>query len=313
MQDPVAVDTETRILVVDDELPVRNMLVRALSRENMVIDAAADAAEAIAIAGDRLPDLIVADVRLKHSSGLDLVDHFSDVPAVVISGYGEPTGMSAINGRRPLAFMAKPVDIPHLRETIRNAVTRYPGRPVPAAQHGWDAQSRVALAERCRFLACRLRTDRIVMTYQQNLIGARSDRDIFAGFFETYMRHFGAVGGIALVCDADARLQIVGRFGVPRPDTALFCRRLAGPLMDLLVAEPCMQVVDPLGTGALFDPGIRRFLPGITVLMIPLMPAPGELVGAIMLYKRGEQPFTGEEVSLAGRLAAPAATAVTAS
>ncbi len=313
MQDTVAVNTEIRILIVDDELPVRKMLVRALSREDMVIDAAADAAEAIAIADDRLPDLIVADVFLNNSSGLDLVDHFSDVPAVVISGYGKPSGMSAVNRHRPIAFMAKPVDIPHLRETIRNAVTRYRGRPVPSAPNGGDAQYRVALAGRCRFLARRLRTDRIVMEYQQHLIGARNDRDIFAGFFELFVRHFGSVGGVALICDADAALQIVGRFGVPRPDTPSFCRGLAGPLMDLLVAEPCMRIVDPLGTNALFDPRIRRFLPGLTVLMIPLMPAPGELLGAIMLYKRGEQPFTGEEVSLSGRLAAPAATAVMAS
>ena len=60
----------------------------------------------------------------------------------------------------------------------------------------------------------------------------------------------------------------------------------------------------------LFDESIQRYLPGITVLAIPLIPAPGEMIGVIMLYRKGEQPFTSEDMELAQLLAFPTAVAV---
>ena len=54
----------------------------------------------------------------------------------------------------------------------------------------------------------------------------------------------------------------------------------------------------------------RRYLPGVSALTIPLMPTPGELIGVVLLYRKGEQPFTDSDVALAELIAAPTSLAV---
>jgi GAF domain-containing protein len=55
---------------------------------------------------------------------------------------------------------------------------------------------------------------------------------------------------------------------------------------------------------------VTRYLPGVTILAIPLIPAPGELIGMVMLYRKGEQPFDQADIDLAAGLAHPTALAV---
>ena len=59
-----------------------------------------------------------------------------------------------------------------------------------------------------------------------------------------------------------------------------------------------------------FDESIRRYLPGVTALVLPLVPAPGELIGLVVLYRKGEQPFLDDDVALAEVVGHPTAIAV---
>ena len=115
---------------------------------------------------------------------------------------------------------------------------------------------------------------------------------------------------MALVCDEAAHLNIIGRFGVPKPDELAFCQRLTGPLVDLLLANPKSTILDAGERAELFDPAIARRLPGLTILAVPLVPTPGELIGLAVLYRKGEQPFTDADLGLAEMIALPTATAV---
>jgi two-component system response regulator MprA len=61
-----------RVLVVEDDPPVRRMLQRSLAAEGFDVRAAADGGAALAMAADSLPDLVVLDVTMPGLSGIDV-------------------------------------------------------------------------------------------------------------------------------------------------------------------------------------------------------------------------------------------------
>jgi two-component system, OmpR family, response regulator MprA len=61
-----------RVLVVEDDPPVRRMLERSLTAEGFDVRAAADGGAALALAADSAPDLVVLDVTMPGLSGIDV-------------------------------------------------------------------------------------------------------------------------------------------------------------------------------------------------------------------------------------------------
>src|SRR5688500_12160580 len=61
-----------RLLVVDDDDAIRATLERSLTAEGYAVDVAADGNEALRMARDRTPDLVVLDLMLPGLSGLDV-------------------------------------------------------------------------------------------------------------------------------------------------------------------------------------------------------------------------------------------------
>jgi two-component system phosphate regulon response regulator PhoB len=78
-----------RILVVDDEEGVRALLVRYLEMEGFEVEEAADGARALTMIGERPPDLVLLDVMMPTSDGLDVLTTLrstSDVPIILLTG-----------------------------------------------------------------------------------------------------------------------------------------------------------------------------------------------------------------------------------
>jgi GAF domain-containing protein len=150
----------------------------------------------------------------------------------------------------------------------------------------------------------------MLLVYQNAMIAARNDDEVFAALFRLFAIRSGPVFGVALVCNEVAELQVVGRFGVPRPDGLPFCQQIAWPIINLILKDPRCVMLDAGDEAELFDESIRRHLPGVTVLGIPLIPAPEEMIGVAVLYRKGEQPFTESDASLAEMVSFPTATAV---
>jgi two-component system, OmpR family, response regulator MprA len=61
-----------RVLIVEDDPPVRRMLARSLSAEGFEVRSAADGGSALALAEDCAPDLVVLDVAMPGLSGIDV-------------------------------------------------------------------------------------------------------------------------------------------------------------------------------------------------------------------------------------------------
>jgi len=81
-----------RVLVVDDDPTVSDVVRRYLERAGYDVDKAADGPTALALAAARPPDLVVLDLMLPGMSGLEVCRRLrgtSDVPIVMLTALGE--------------------------------------------------------------------------------------------------------------------------------------------------------------------------------------------------------------------------------
>lgn len=324
---------KSRILVVDDEPQLRELLNDALTAEHLVIDLAASGQEAIKQARKHRPDLIITDLMLGDSTGLEVIDSLrstisGDIPAVVITGQGDPEILTQASRMRPVELMTKPLDLDRLNAIVEEELGRQESyKRAKTRAHKLRRLAREINIERktikghldsaCADLTAAYRTlsgqmamQQVLIAYQRELISSRSDDDVFRSLFRLMVHRSGPVYGVAMVCDSEAELQVAGRFGVPHPDDLKFCTRLAQPVVKAVLDNPQCMLMDAGEEQDLFDESIQRYLPGLSILAIPLIPAPGELIGLVILYRKGEQPFTDADVAVSEMVAPPTAAAV---
>lgn len=85
----------TKILLVEDSKFLRLATERALSRTGYEVSTAADGDEALRVAKDKLPHLILLDILLPKTSGLDVLKALkkdpltSAIPVVVMTGMSQ--------------------------------------------------------------------------------------------------------------------------------------------------------------------------------------------------------------------------------
>lgn len=123
-----------RILVVDDEQAVRDLLARTLTMADYDVDTAPDGASAI----DRLRaveyDLLITDLKMPGMDGLSVIREARrtapDLPVIIITGYStEASAIEAIN-LGVAGYLTKPFRLPR----ILAATARALGEPVPAVE-----------------------------------------------------------------------------------------------------------------------------------------------------------------------------------
>jgi len=118
-----------RILVVDDEGPVRKLLGRIVSQLGHHVTLAGNADEAnSALRHDRSIELVLTDVRMPGSSGLDLATQiavdFPGTAVVMVSGVDDPdTALRAIE-TGVYGYVLKPFRATEIQITVMNALRR---------------------------------------------------------------------------------------------------------------------------------------------------------------------------------------------
>ncbi len=322
----------SRVLVIDDEADIRQLLSDALTNETTEVISAADGDEALALAKRFQPDMVVADLYLGDCTGLEIIDRIrrctSDLPAVVISGRADAKKLSEASRIRPVELMTKPLDIRHLRETVKVELDRQNrtrrkqermerlrrlARNSNIERKNMHIQYKAAcqeLTEAYKGLSDKYNLQQAVIEYQRHILLAGNHDDVFREFFNLFVRHTGGVFGVAMLCDPHEQLQIVGRFGVPAPDSIRFCQALVAPVADTDVTAKCCAPLDAGEHPEMFDPSIRRYLPGLTLLPAPLVSRGKKLTGMVVLYRKGEQPFTDTDMELAEMVGPSTAGAV---
>jgi CheY-like chemotaxis protein len=114
-----------RVLVVDDEETLRNLLVEQLQQYEFVVVAVADGLKALAELQRRHFDAVITDLQMPHLNGLDLLRQsrlaWPDLPVFLMSGNYEDTVELAM-ARGAYACVSKPVNIGHFLDLFRRAV-----------------------------------------------------------------------------------------------------------------------------------------------------------------------------------------------
>jgi len=115
-----------KILIVDDEPDIRELLEITLGRMKLETQSARNVGEAREKLARDSFDLCLTDMRLPDGTGLELVQHIQQrhpqVPVAMITAYGSLD--TAINALKSGAFdfLTKPVDLPRLRELVTSAL-----------------------------------------------------------------------------------------------------------------------------------------------------------------------------------------------
>jgi DNA-binding NarL/FixJ family response regulator len=118
-----------RLLVVDDHPIVRNGLVEMINREAdlTVIGEAAGPDEALEFLSHNKPDLVLADVSLEGSSGIELVKNikarFGPVPVLVLSMHDETLYAERALRAGAKGYIMKEESMPRLLAAIRKVLT----------------------------------------------------------------------------------------------------------------------------------------------------------------------------------------------
>ncbi len=117
-----------RVLIVDDEEPVRRSLRKALVREGLAIEEAASGEEALRLLAQSPFDLVLSDIRMRKVSGLDLLaeikEQWPDVIVILLTGYASLE--SAIQALRQGAndYLLKPASIHEVRASVREGLAK---------------------------------------------------------------------------------------------------------------------------------------------------------------------------------------------
>ena len=130
------VKSPPRVLVVDDEADLRELLELTLIRMGLGVDLAGGVDAAKALLQTHHYDLCLTDMRMGDGDGLDLVRHIhasgADVPVAVITAYGSTANAIAALKAGAFDYLAKPVGLDQLRTLVKSAL-RMPEPGVSAA------------------------------------------------------------------------------------------------------------------------------------------------------------------------------------
>ncbi|HQW67085.1 MAG TPA: sigma-54 dependent transcriptional regulator, partial [Gemmatimonadales bacterium] len=115
-----------RILVVDDERSIRDILAQVLGYEGYEVATAASGGEALTTYRARPFDLVILDVKMQGIDGLDtlaqLRQHDDGVRVVMISGHATiATAVQAVK-QGAFDFLEKPLDSDRLLVTVKRAL-----------------------------------------------------------------------------------------------------------------------------------------------------------------------------------------------
>jgi DNA-binding response OmpR family regulator len=139
-------EQKDRILVIDDDPVVRDLIEDYFSQQGFTVQAAANAADARDVLATGTPHVVFLDVGLPGEDGLSLARHIReqfDIPIIMVSGAADP--LDRIIGLEVGAddYVTKPFDPRELLARVKSVLRRYRQGPSVAAADGAEARTRI--------------------------------------------------------------------------------------------------------------------------------------------------------------------------
>jgi len=115
-----------RILVIDDEAPIRDSLKMTLEYEGYDFIGAATGQEGLALVEREAPDLVLLDVKMPGMDGLEVLERLRNMneslPVVVVSGHGTISTAVEATKKGAFDFIEKPFASERVLVSLRNAL-----------------------------------------------------------------------------------------------------------------------------------------------------------------------------------------------
>src|SRR6185436_16724575 len=117
--------TNSQILIIEDEAPIRRFLRASLTEEGYRFNEAQTAKEGLQLAGSEHPDLILLDLGLPDMDGLNVIRQLRDwsqVPVIIISARGQEADKVTALDAGANDYLTKPFGVKELLARIRVAL-----------------------------------------------------------------------------------------------------------------------------------------------------------------------------------------------
>ena len=123
---PTSRPARHRVLVVDDEASIRDLLQKTLALAEYDVDTAPDASSALDRMRAAVYDLLIADLKMPGMDGLALIRQAkrikSDMPVIIITGFStESSAIEAVN-LGVAGYLTKPFRVPQVLAAAAKAL-----------------------------------------------------------------------------------------------------------------------------------------------------------------------------------------------
>ena len=113
------------VLVADDELSIRKLYQRELGREGYNVIFATNAQEAIKLARESNPDLVILDIRMPGMDGIEamgrILEDRNDLPVIINTAYS--SYKDSFLSWSADAYVTKSSDLTELKDTVRSLLS----------------------------------------------------------------------------------------------------------------------------------------------------------------------------------------------
>ena len=135
-----------KVMLVDDDAPLRKNLVRAFEQAGFEVATAASLREAHEVAADFCPDLAVLDLNLQDGYGMELVGTLQElrpgVRIVILTGYDSIASSLVALKAGAVGYLAKPVQADQVVATLLGRADETAAepaeRPMSADRVRWE-------------------------------------------------------------------------------------------------------------------------------------------------------------------------------
>jgi two-component system nitrogen regulation response regulator GlnG len=114
------------VWIIDDDRSIRWVLEKSLAREEIDFQSFATADDALRALETEAPQVVVSDIRMPGSSGLDFLqrlhDRYPDIPVIIMTAYSDLESAVSAFQSGAFEYLPKPFDINHAVELIRRAL-----------------------------------------------------------------------------------------------------------------------------------------------------------------------------------------------
>jgi DNA-binding NtrC family response regulator len=119
------VEAVARVLLVEDEAPLRRSLTKFLERAGYAFDSCATVRDALVHAQSDVYDILITEYRLPDANGTELLEELKrtlpDITSIIIAEYDHQAVSEALNRVGVGSYLKKPFDVVELESALLSA------------------------------------------------------------------------------------------------------------------------------------------------------------------------------------------------